>query len=130
MKYNPEENFSLKARLRSFKYAFTGICEIVRGQHNFRIHLLAVILVVPCGFLLQVSVLEWTILILCIGLVLSMETINSVIEKTIDLVSPGENKMAGKIKDMAAAAVLIVALCSALIGFIIFIPKIIDLLKY
>ena len=129
MKPNPQGKFSLKARLRSFSYAFKGINELIRGQHNFRLHLLALIVVVSCGLILNVSTVEWMVLIICIGFVLSLETINSIIENIIDLVSPAFNEQAGKIKDMAAAAVLIAAFCSALVGIIIFIPKIFERFK-
>jgi diacylglycerol kinase len=59
----------------------------------------------------------------CFGLVISLEMINSAIENLVDLVSPEYNKLAGKAKDIAAGAVLVAAICAAIVGLIIFLPK-------
>lgn len=126
MKPGPELKFSLAARLRSFSCAFKGLLEMSRGQFNFRIHFVAVIVVVCCGFIFKVSFSEWTILILCMGFVLAAEAMNTAIEYLVDLVTPDYHELAGKIKDLAAAAVLIAAMASALAGLIIFVPKIMN----
>ena len=124
MKSKTDNTPSSSSGLRCFAYALKGISVLISKQVNFRIHLFAVIAVILGGIILGVSLMEWIILILCMGLVLMLEALNTAIEYTIDLVSPGYHELAGKIKDISAAAVLIAALTSALIGLIIFIPKI------
>ena len=124
MKSKTDNTPSSSSGLRCFAYALKGISVLISKQVNFRIHLFAVIAVVLGGIILDVSLMEWIILILCMGLVLMLEALNTAIEYTIDLVSPGYHELAGKIKDISAAAVLIAALTSTLIGLIIFIPKI------
>ena len=114
----------LKKRLKSFKFAFKGIAELFRSEPNARIHLLATIVVFIAGFYFQVSTPEWCLLTLCIALVLSAEAVNTAIEKLTDLVSPDFHPLAGKAKDVAAAAVLLVAMGTIIVGALIFIPKI------
>jgi len=84
-------------------------------------------LVVFAGFYFSLSNFEWTVLVLAIALVLSLEMINSAIEYMVDLVSKDYNPVAGKVKDVAAGAVLIAAIFAIIIGLIIFIPKIFKL---
>lgn len=115
-------------RKLSFKYAFNGIWQVVKHEANFRIHIVAALLVILMGFLCHISKTEWMIAILTIGCVMSAEIFNSTIEKFIDLIHPQQDKNAGLIKDISAAAVLILAIAASIIGFIIFIPKIIECL--
>ncbi|MDD3079864.1 MAG: diacylglycerol kinase family protein [Paludibacter sp.] len=116
------KTFVMNKRLKSFVYAINGIRIGIR-EPNMLIHLTMAVLVVFFGFLFGISVSEWLICILCFGLVMGMELINTAIEKLVDLVSPEYNKLAGKIKDIAAGAVLIAAVFAAVNGLIIFIPK-------
>ncbi len=110
---------------RSFYFAFKGITDLFSGRHpNAIIHLLAVLLVTMGGFYFNIDNWEWTIVIVCFIIVISLEAINSAIEYLVDLISPEFNELAGKAKDMAAAAVLLAAIGSVIIAFIIFIPKI------
>ena len=118
------KKFSMGDRLLSFSHAFRGIFYVIRSQHNFRIHLFFAVLVVLAGFLFSISVSEWLILMLTIALVLSLEMINSAIECLVDLVTKEYHPIAGKVKDIAAGAVLVAAIISIIIGLIIFIPKI------
>jgi diacylglycerol kinase len=122
------EKFSLKKRIKSFYYAFSGIKIAVKTQHNLQIHLIAVFIVLIFGFLLKINVTEWLILIIIFSLVISSEIINSAIELITDIISPEYNIKAGKVKDMAAGAVLINAIAALIIGIIIFAPKIIQLI--
>lgn len=119
--------FSIQARLRSFTHAFRGLWWLIRDEHNSWIHLAIVAILVPACFILNISLTEWMIIILCIGLVLSLELINSAIERMADKISPHQDADIGKIKDIAAAAVLISAIASAIIGLIILVPKFITL---
>lgn len=114
-------------RIRSFGYAFQGLGHLFKEQPNALIHGICAILVIAAGFLLELTPGEWLWIIAAIGAVFAMELINSAIEETINLISPEWQQKAGKIKDMAAAAVLITAITAAIIGLVIFIPKILSL---
>lgn len=100
----------------------------IKSQHNFRIHLVAAIVAVAGAFFFDISSLEWLAVIFAIGLVFSSEIINTAIEELVDFVSPETHPQAARIKDLAAGAVLACAFTAAIIGLIIFLPKIIDLL--
>ncbi|QZT37446.1 diacylglycerol kinase family protein [Halosquirtibacter xylanolyticus] len=119
-----QQNFSLSKRLESFKYAFNGLRVLIKEEHNARIHLFATILVVAAGFYYHISIGEWIAILLCIGLVISLEIINSAIENIADYVSPNKHEMIKKIKDLSAASVLVTAFISLIIGILIFIDKI------
>lgn len=128
MEKQPVIKFSINARIRSFSYAFAGIKAVVKTQHNFWIHLFVAVFVISAGLFLGLTRYEWVIIVLTIGFVLSAEIMNSAIENLVDFLSPETNKKAGLIKDIAAASVLISALAAAIVGLIIFIPKITRLL--
>ena len=114
--------FSLKARARSFVHAWRGVVSLVTTQHNAWIHLLATAAVIAAGVLFDLSRWEWCWLVLAIGLVLAAEAMNSAVEALADAVSPEFNAGVGRAKDMAAAAVLILAIAAALIGALVFLP--------
>ena len=127
-KASSPNRFSIKKRLKSFGFACNGIARTIVSQHNMWIHLVAALLVVASGFLLKINRVEWLFVIFAIGMVLSAEIFNSAIEVLTDLVSPGKDPKAGLVKDMAAGAVLVAAITSAVIGLLIFAPKIIAIL--
>lgn len=114
----------LKDRFNSFRYAFKGIADLLKSQPNARIHLVATIGVLTAGAFLELSLNEWCLIILSIAFVFSAEAANTAIEYLTDLVSPDYHPLAGKAKDVAAAAVLLAAIGAAIVGFIIFLPKI------
>jgi len=116
--------FSIKSRIKSFDYAFQGILFFIKTQHNAWIHLLMAIVVVVFGFIYELSTTEWCLIIFAIGMVFSTEIINTALEYVSDLVSPEKNLKVKRIKDLAAGGVLISAIMAAIIGLIIFIPKI------
>ena len=109
-------------------YAMTGIAYAFRSQFNMRFHFAAAFLVLLTAALLKIRPFEWCIILLCISSVIASELINTSIETTVDIVSPKKNENAGQAKDLAAAAVLVTCIVSAIIGSIIFIPKILQLL--
>ena len=113
----------MNKRIKSFIYAIQGIKTALKSEVNLKIHLSVALLVLICGFLFQISITEWLIILLCFGLVISMEIMNTAIETLVDLVSPNKHSLAGKAKDLAAGAVLITAIFAALCGLIIFVPK-------
>lgn len=116
-------------RLRnSFKYAFAGIRSCFQSERNMKIHVTILCLVVLSGILCQIAISEWMVCIILFGLVLSAELMNTAIETTIDLCMPNLHPKAKLAKDTAAGAVLVLAIVAALIGLLIFIPKIASLL--
>lgn len=120
---------SIKRLRKSFGYAFKGIDDVIKHEPNMKIHVVVAILVVIMAFILKVSIIEWIILVLLIGAVLAAETINTTIEKLVDMYTKEYDEKAKIVKDTAAGTVLILAITSAIIGLIIFIPKIIYLLE-
>ncbi|HCW05844.1 MAG TPA: diacylglycerol kinase [Cytophagales bacterium] len=106
--------------LKSFKYAWNGFVVAFKEQPNLRIHFLMASIVTALAIYFHVTPTEWLILLLAMSLVLSLEFINSAIENLTDLVTKEQNPLAGKVKDMAAAAVMIAALLAIGIGVIIF----------
>lgn len=110
--------------LRSFNFALKGIGHFFKTENNARIHLLAAVVVVGAGFYFQLSRSEWLWIVLAISLVWITELLNTAIEKLVDLVSPQENPKAGRIKDLAAGAVLFAASAAVIIGLLIFLPHI------
>jgi len=117
------ESFSLMARIRSFRFAFKGVYTLITTQHNCWIHAVATILVITFGWYLQVSQTEWLILILTIGLVWMAEALNTAVEFLGDAVTMEQHPLIGKAKDVASAGVLIAAVTAAIVGLIIFLPK-------
>ncbi|MBP1677049.1 MAG: undecaprenol kinase [Bacteroidetes bacterium] len=118
----------MNKRVKSFGYALKGIKAVVTKEANMKIHLLIAILVILCGVFFRISVSEWLICLVCFALVITAEMFNTALEQLVDFVSPGKNKAAGRVKDIAAGAVLVSAVFAAIAGFIIFIPKGYDLI--
>lgn len=112
----------LSSRLRSFGHAFRGLKVLLQTQPNARIHAVATVLVVAAGVLLRISPTEWALVVLAIAGVWTAEALNTAIEFLVDLVSPDPHPLAGKAKDVAAGAVLIAAIGSAVIGGFVFGP--------
>ena len=119
----------LSARLRSFGHAFRGLKVLLQTQPNARIHAAATVLVVAAGALLRISPVEWALIVLAIAGVWTAEALNTAIEFLVDRVSPDPHPLAGKAKDVAAGAVLIAAIGSALIGGFVFGPYLLRLLE-
>lgn len=116
-----------KSLFDSFYHAYEGIKYAVVSERNMQIHLSFAILVTIFGLLLSISYAEWLVCLVLIALVFSLELVNTAIESTVDLITTDENSGAKVAKDAASGAVLVAAIISAFIGFIIFIPKIFDL---
>jgi diacylglycerol kinase len=119
--------FSIKRRLKSFRYAFSGLRVLVKEEHNARIHLFATVCVIVMGVLFRISCTEWVTVALAIGLVFGMEAVNSAVENICDFVCPERDARIKKIKDLAAAAVLLSAIAALAVGLFIFIPKIMSI---
>jgi diacylglycerol kinase (ATP) len=108
----------------SFRFAWQGVVSAFRSEPNLRIHFLAICLTIPAGLFFTITSLEWVCITICAGIVLAAELFNTALEKLVDLVSPDFNPLAGKIKDIAAGAVLICSVCALIVGLVIFIPRI------
>ena len=112
---------------RSFACAGKGLALFFREEKNARIHLCAMLCAVVAGLFLRISRLEWIAVALASGLVFCLEIVNTSIEALSDAVCPEWSAKIGKVKDLAAAAVLVAAIVAAAVGFIVFIPKIMEL---
>lgn len=111
-----------KRRILSFKYALTGLGDIIINTPNFRIHLFFTFTAIIAGFYFGITKIEWIAIVLCIGCVLTAESLNTSIEYLTDLVTDDYHELAKKTKDAAAGAVLISAIIACILGFYIFIP--------
>jgi len=119
------KKFSVRKRMTSFRFAFAGLGSLFKHEHNARLHLAAAILAITLGFVLQIALMEWLILVLMIAIVFISEILNSAIEGLADYVSPEYNLIIKRVKDYCAAAVLIAGIAAVIVGIIIFLPKII-----
>ena len=129
MKNKESKSFSPQARANSFRYAFKGLKLFFTTQHNSWIHLFATFSVIAAGFFFGITTTEWLFVIVAIALVLITEMLNTAIEFLVDLISPDYNKLAGKIKDLAAGAVLFAALMAVIIGVLVFGPYLLTLIS-
>ncbi|WP_163326310.1 diacylglycerol kinase family protein [Draconibacterium mangrovi] len=115
------KNVFIAERLHSFKRALNGLRHLWKKEINFRIHIFATITVVTAlSWFVEITRTKWMLIIICVGIVLAAEAFNSAIERICDLISPEKNIQTKIIKDIAAAAVLIVSVMAAIIGVIIF----------
>ena len=110
----------MKYFIKSFVYAMNGIWSGVADQLNLKVQIGVALFVVAGGFYYHITPMEWCVILLCIGLVLGLEMMNSAIESLVDLVTLERNPLAGRIKDIAAGAVLLVSVMSVVIGVIVF----------
>ena len=115
-----------KRLIDSFRYAFCGIVEAYKGEQNLKIHTVIAGFVVIAGFFFHISYVEWLVCLVLIGLVLMAEFFNTAIEYVVDLASPDIHPLAKLAKDTASAGVLMMAIVSAIIGLIIFVPEVIE----
>jgi diacylglycerol kinase len=112
--------------LKSFSYASSGLIFCFKTQQNFRINLLAAIIAVIAGICLHINQLQWIAVTICISAVLAAELMNTAVEKICGHVNPSYHPQIKIIKDMAAGAVLIIALMSMVTGLLIFIPALLN----
>ena len=119
--YNP-----IRIHRVSFRHAFEGIYHNIITQPNFRFHLLAMICVILMGVYFSISMIEWLTLVFTFNMVLVAEMINTSVESIVDLITVERHQFAKTAKDVAAGSVLVSAILSITVGFIIFLPKIIN----
>lgn len=113
---------------KSVGHAIDGIEYTINKERNIKLEILAAIIVSVAGFILKITLTEWLVMLLVISMVLSLELINTAIERCVDLVTKDYHDLAKVAKDASAGAVFMMSLFSIIIGIVIFLPKIINLL--
>lgn len=119
---NKKESFLIN-RLKSVRYAFNGALYLCRTESSIKIQLFITLVITIAGFYFDISKTEWLFQIAMIGLVMSMEGINTAIEYIADFVHPNLHSSIGRIKDIAAGAVFIASIAAAVVAIIIYYPK-------
>ncbi len=115
--------------LRSFGHALRGLRLAWRGQRNFRIHLGMALLVIVAGTLVHLSRLEWIAITFAITIVVTLEVLNTIVERFIDVLSPRYSAHVQVIKDLTAGAVLLAAIGAAVVGLLLFLPHLFPSLR-
>lgn len=113
----------------SFKFAFSGLWYVICTQRNAQIHLIIAIIVLVIALFLNLGIIQWAILILTIIVIFSAEMFNTAIEVLVDLVSPEFHPLAKIAKDIAAGAVLLLAIGAVVIGLLILGPPLLKFLE-
>jgi undecaprenol kinase len=109
--------------LRSFAFAGQGVWHVVRTQRNMRVHLLAGLAAVVVGLILHIGAADWACVLTVIGLVLTAETLNTVVEALVDLCTDEFHPLAKAAKDMAAGAVLLSSAAAVGVAIAVFLPR-------
>jgi diacylglycerol kinase len=121
---NLKKNFSLPDRVQSIRNALRGLLTLLRYEHNSRIHLFILVIVIIMGIFLRISETDWIAILFASGLVFVSECFNTALEYISDLVTLEKNENIKRAKDVSAAGVLISAFISVIIGLIVFLPEI------
>lgn len=119
-----KKKYFVLSRLKSVGYAFKGVYLLLKTEASIKIQFIIALIMIFAGFYYNISATEWMIQILAIGLVISIEALNTAIEEITDFIHPEQNRKIGLIKDIAAGSVLIASVSVIIIGFIIFFPKV------
>ena len=119
----------IRSLFASFGYAFAGLAYCFRTQRNFRIHISIGVLGVVAGALLGLSLIEWAVFAAMAVLVLAAEMVNTMIESLVDLVTQQYHPLAKIAKDVAAGIVLLTAIGSVVVGLLIFLPKLLAVIR-
>ena len=119
-----KDNSFLSGRIKSVSFAVKGAVKLITTEHSIMVQSFIGIIMTLLGFVFQISATEWMLQIMATGLVLSIEGLNTAVEKIADFIHPDYHERIGFIKDIAAGAVLFAATTAILIGLIIYVPKI------
>ncbi|MBU5595165.1 diacylglycerol kinase family protein [Amphibacillus sp. MSJ-3] len=117
-----------KKKRVGLRYAVNGLKYAYINEINIRIHFIIASLVIIFGFIFSVSIMEWVMLLIMIGFVVTAELLNTAVEAMLDYLAPDWHPMAGAIKDLTASAVLVASIIAATVGLIIFLPKVLILI--
>lgn len=120
------QKFSL---VQAFSCAGRGV-RFAFAERNMRIDACFAVLAIILGLVFQISLTSWCAVVLCIALVMSLETLNTALEALVDLVSPEFNELAGKAKDCAAGAALIAACASVVVACFVFLPPFLNIIGF
>lgn len=113
----------------SLKYAFDGLKYAYKNEQSMTVHIVVTILVIMFAFIFEISSYEWIIVVLCIGIMMCVELVNTSIEAVVDLVTKKYDEKAKVAKDVAAAVSVMFSITSIIVGLIIFVPKIINFIR-
>jgi len=114
--------------IQSFKYALKGLAYVLKSEQNARIHLVIAVLVFVLGLLLNLSVIQLSVILFAIVIVFLAEIINTAFEKILDIIDDKRNIKIELIKDMAAGAVLIASITAFIVGVIVLIPRFVEII--
>lgn len=115
----------MKRFITGFAFAGKGIAFAFRSQLNFRVQFAIAVVVTALGVVLGLTTLEWIGLLLAMGFVLSLEIVNTALEKMVDMITRERHPLAGQVKDLAAGAVLIASIVAGIVGLLILVPRVI-----
>lgn len=118
-----KDNTFITGRLKSLGFAAKGAFKLITTEHSVMVQSTLAILLIIAGFVFHISRVEWMIQILTFGLVLSIEGLNTAIEKIADFIHPEFHDRIGFIKDIAAGAVFFAAMAAIAVGLLIYVPK-------
>lgn len=104
----------------SFVYAANGLRASFADQRNLKVQSVIAVIAIAAGLYYDISATEWCLILLCMGLVMGLELMNSAVERLVDLITMERRPAAGKVKDMAAGAVLFASIIAVIVGGIIF----------
>lgn len=126
-KQEKHKKMSFKRFLNSIKYSVDGLVNAYQNEQSLWLHAMCTILIVILGFALQISFIQWTIIVIALVIVLAVELLNTAIEATVDLVTKEIHPLAKVAKDCGSAAAFVSSIMVFIICCFIFIPKIIAL---
>lgn len=110
-------------RLKSVNYAFNGAIKLITTEHSIMVQFAIALLMTVAGFYMNITATEWLFQTMAIGLVVSVEGLNTAVEKMADFIHPNYHESIGFIKDISAGAVFFAAITAIVIGLIIYVPK-------
>jgi diacylglycerol kinase (ATP) len=119
-----KDNTFVTGRLKSVSYAVKGALKLIKTEHSIMVQCALAVLITIAGFYFGISATEWLFQTLAIGFVMSIEGLNTAVEKIADFIHPNYHERIGFIKDIAAGAVFFAALTAVIIGLIIYVPLI------
>ena len=127
LKGHKRKKMGLKRFKNSFLYSLDGLKYAFINEQSLLVHCIVTVLVTILGLILHISIIEWLFTIIMIGLIISLELINTAIEAVVDLTTSQIHPLAKIAKDTASASVLVLALVAGIGAIIIYVPKILEL---
>lgn len=118
-----KDNSFIKGRFKSVGFAVKGAFKLITTEHSVMVQSSLAVIMIIAGFYFEISREEWMMQILAFGLVLSVEALNTAVEKIADFIHPEFHNKIGFIKDIAAGAVMFAAMAAIAIGLLIYVPK-------